>query len=209
MVRAGRASRGGRGARAVSPCAGRNCRSSPPSPLENIAATPPSSPLPTVLPFACFPFPDAVLPGPAGDSVAFKGHCKRISHCQLVGTSRVISSSMDGSICIWDARSGELLHQMPVGKAVTSMFCTEDYVFGGLGDGTVAVWANPNTPMKQPRIILTFPAHPSPVRHPIAEGPAERRKGWWWLLGGLEAFAKWRIRLARSLNVPAGPLWSS
>eukprot|EP00873_Tetraselmis_striata_P014623 jgi/Tetstr1/434887/TSEL_023884.t1 len=104
-----------------------------------------------------------VLAGTTDDSIRLKGHIAAITHCQLLPQHRVVSASVDGNIMMWDARSGRVLYRIPVGASVTSMHCTRRYIFAGLGDGSVAIWTNPESPRKLPRLVLNFTGHPAPI----------------------------------------------
>jgi len=105
-----------------------------------------------------------VLAGTPDNSVRFAGHLARITSCQVVhGGRQVVSSSLDGVVNIWDAASGKQKHSISMGTSVTSMFCTDDYILAGLGDGQVAAFAMPRSASSKPKVIFSFQAHPSPV----------------------------------------------
>jgi WD40 repeat protein len=100
----------------------------------------------------------------AEDAVVLSGHCAPITHCQLLPQQRVITSSVDGNIMMWDGRNGRVMYRIPVGASVTSLHATPRHIIAGLGDGRVAVWSNPESPKKLPRLMLSFTGHPAPVR---------------------------------------------
>eukprot|EP00193_Tetraselmis_chui_P022793 CAMPEP_0177773010 /NCGR_PEP_ID=MMETSP0491_2-20121128/12588_1 /TAXON_ID=63592 /ORGANISM="Tetraselmis chuii, Strain PLY429" /LENGTH=445 /DNA_ID=CAMNT_0019290979 /DNA_START=120 /DNA_END=1458 /DNA_ORIENTATION=- len=104
-----------------------------------------------------------VLAGTPEDAVVLSGHCAPITHCQLLPQQRVITSSVDGNIIMWDGRNGRVMYRIPVGASVTSLHATPRHIIAGLGDGRVAVWSNPESPKKLPRLMLSFTGHPAPI----------------------------------------------
>lgn len=83
----------------------------------------------------------AASPGPVVGAMWATGHDAPVTAIALLPGGRVASASLDGTIVVWHAPTGERLHTVRVGGAVTAMTLGGDYLLAGTDTGRVAAYS--------------------------------------------------------------------
>lgn len=83
----------------------------------------------------------AASPGPVVGAMWATGHDAPVTAIALLPGGRVASASLDGTVVVWHAPTGERLHTVRVGGAVTAMTLGGDYLLAGTDTGRVAAYS--------------------------------------------------------------------
>lgn len=84
---------------------------------------------------------EAAADGPVVGAMWATGHTAAVTAIALLPGGRVASSSLDGTVCVWHAPTGALLHTVRVGAPVTAMTLGGDYLLAGTDAGRVAAFS--------------------------------------------------------------------